>query len=67
MNLERDQATLGQEAMVGAADGDGVALKKRRYAKPRLEALGDLVSATLAPSPGQFESGRGSGFRPPSP
>ena len=39
---------------------DVCTIKKRKlYAKPHLEEIGDLRTMTLGPSPGQYESGPG--------
>jgi hypothetical protein len=39
--------------------------EKKPYSRPVLTRFGDIRTLTLAPSPGTFESGLGSGFRSP--
>jgi hypothetical protein len=39
--------------------------EKKPYSRPLLTRFGDVRSLTLAPSPGMFESGYGSGFKSP--
>jgi len=40
-----------------------VGQNKRVYSRPVLQDLGPVLRHTLAPTPGSFESGLGTGFR----
>lgn len=39
-------------------------VKRKRYAKPKLEQLGNLLTLTLGGSPGEYESGNPFLFKP---
>jgi hypothetical protein len=49
-----------EDTPMEAENLDVCTIKKRKlYAKPHLEEIGDLRTVTLGPSPGQYESGPG--------